>query len=443
MPKFPKGSQEAKDYMASIRAKRGTKPKCPCGKSKRKCCCMSGGAIDMPIPPPLPPPPPPSINRVQGFNLDRSVIADPRVRRIMEITQMLFSGISAGGQVLSQQQTETLVAERAELERQVSQANQPAPAQQGQGVSQSRQIVPEIPRPPVPPPHTKRDYMISKWIEIMNNWSDDELKDDVKDSYNKMLAKDIIKARRERAVSGKGQGRSRVQPLMNMTDDDKRLFKYYYKIVNPNATDDSIDKIIEKGMTQKQFMAMLNKGARTEQDNNPFTRTASRVGDFVSTQTSNLGDILDRSGRGIGSSKGKVAPYIPSNTIQNVEVMEYDDRVGSTERIPSAVAVTDDAPMASSMLMSDIQIEKKIKELQKRLNVAIDGRRMTENRIRRTRFMEDGGFSSYGEQELLDEIDTEIYHLTSRIEDLINQLSPSPITAVVTGMGMKKKKQKN
>jgi len=122
MPKFPKGSQEAKDYMASIRAKRGTKPKCPCGKSKKKCSCMSGGAIDMPPQPPVHNPPPtlpPTIQRVTGFNLDRNLILDPRIRRIIEITEHLMAGRDASmpvGQRYSQQQVETLIAERAALE---------------------------------------------------------------------------------------------------------------------------------------------------------------------------------------------------------------------------------------------------------------------------------------------------------------------------------------
>ena len=67
MPKFKKGSQEAKDYMASLRTKRGkSKGSCPCGKSKKKCSCSGGsvaGGSANPNTPPLPPPtrPPPII----------------------------------------------------------------------------------------------------------------------------------------------------------------------------------------------------------------------------------------------------------------------------------------------------------------------------------------------------------------------------------------------
>jgi hypothetical protein len=139
--RFEKGSQEAKDYMASIRAKRGTKPKCPCGKSKRKCSCMSGGAIDTPAPAPAPPPSPPSppvVRRVTGLNLDRSLFNDPRISRIVEITEHILARRDASmpvGQFYSQQQLETLQAERARLELELNPPNQPA----GQGLKKKKQ----------------------------------------------------------------------------------------------------------------------------------------------------------------------------------------------------------------------------------------------------------------------------------------------------------------
>jgi hypothetical protein len=59
MPKFEKGSQEAKDYMASIRSKRGGSPtKCSCGKSKKKCSCADGSVAGGSANPNAPPPPP-------------------------------------------------------------------------------------------------------------------------------------------------------------------------------------------------------------------------------------------------------------------------------------------------------------------------------------------------------------------------------------------------
>ena len=134
MPKFEKGSQEAKDYMASIRAKRGGSPtKTPSG--------VKGGRIARsPIPPPPPPPPrrpptppsPPPIRRVPTLNL--AVVNDDRVRRINEITEWLLAGRNASmpiGQFYSQQQMETLRAEREELERQLQQERE---ATQGQGI---------------------------------------------------------------------------------------------------------------------------------------------------------------------------------------------------------------------------------------------------------------------------------------------------------------------
>lgn len=42
MPKFAKGSQEAKDYMASIRKKKGSSKACGCCG---KCKCVSGGML--------------------------------------------------------------------------------------------------------------------------------------------------------------------------------------------------------------------------------------------------------------------------------------------------------------------------------------------------------------------------------------------------------------
>ena len=61
MPKFKKGSQEAKDYMASLRTKRGkSKGSCPCGKSKKKCSCSGGSIAGCSANPNTPPPPPPT-----------------------------------------------------------------------------------------------------------------------------------------------------------------------------------------------------------------------------------------------------------------------------------------------------------------------------------------------------------------------------------------------
>jgi len=78
MPRFPKGSQEAKDYMASIREKRGGS------------CC--GGSVvsgnpsgpSGPPPPPPPPPPRPSLTPI-------NTTTDPDQRLINDIEEILMS----------------------------------------------------------------------------------------------------------------------------------------------------------------------------------------------------------------------------------------------------------------------------------------------------------------------------------------------------------------
>jgi hypothetical protein len=244
MPRFPKGSQEAKDYMASIRAKRGSgvsgskeegsekKPliprpsklkdtdevreqlnknryvianqvekalkkgeitkedrdylltllgmpyrsgkddvneiadnqsevfmglmeltakkgsgmgSCSC-KGKGKCSCMSGGALDTPAPAPAPPPSPPSppvVRRVTGLSLNSNLFNNPRISRIVEITEHLLAGRDASmpvGQFYSQQQVETLQAERARLELELNQLNQPNQPNQPEGQGLKKKI---------------------------------------------------------------------------------------------------------------------------------------------------------------------------------------------------------------------------------------------------------------------------------------------------------------
>ena len=99
MPKFEKGSQEAKDYMASMRAKRGT---------KAKGGALSNPSVALPDPPRISRPP----VRIRP-NLTINTNIDPRITRIVEINELL--------QVmeLTQEQIQALRTERNDLEDQL------------------------------------------------------------------------------------------------------------------------------------------------------------------------------------------------------------------------------------------------------------------------------------------------------------------------------------
>jgi hypothetical protein len=136
--------------------------------------------------------------------------------------------------------------------------------------------------------------------------------------------------------------------------------------------------------------------------------------------------------------KDRVAPFVPSNTIQDVEVMEYDDRVGSTERLPSAVAVGDVAPpLASSVPLNEVPIRNQIKDLQKRLKETTRVKKLTETRMSNTLRFGGESASYYQDGELLERINDDIESLTSLIEELEYTLRLQPTTAsVVSGDGI-------
>jgi hypothetical protein len=241
----------------------------------------------------------------------------------------------------------------------------------------------------------------------------------------------------------KGTGARSVKPLMNITDDEKGIFKYYYKILYPKATDDTIDKIIEKGMTRKQFMNNMERGARRERDSNALTRTASRLGEYASNQAFQLENKLTSRGTGIGSSKAKkgkgvssskIAP-LPSAMIQGMAepVNEVIGRIGAPYDEPVAMAVGE-TPTASSAFVSPKR-EKKIRAEIKKKRKKITGLR---NEINRNQMLFGYGLI----QAWVDETEGLIQRLAYEIDLLNDELTGrETLMADVEGRGMKKKKK--
>jgi len=187
MPRFPKGSKEAKDYMASVRGKRGG-----------SCCGGSviSGNPSGPSGPPPPPPPPPSRPSLTPIN----TTTDPDQRLINDIEEILMSSS------LPQARREQLMADLKRLKDRVS-----GNPQSGSGIipifkKPKGKVAPEKTYPDASTytdPSTDPDFLalIAESERVMK-----EMKDKVE-----MLKKYEEKKSK---MSGKGQGRSdKIVPM--------------------------------------------------------------------------------------------------------------------------------------------------------------------------------------------------------------------------------------
>lgn len=99
MPKFAKGSQEAKDYMASIRKKKGSSKACGCCG---KCKCVSGGMI-------------PSENSAFVPYREKKVMPVVMPARDLDTTDKVLDGVREALRKRIAQQTPLAKASRAKL----------------------------------------------------------------------------------------------------------------------------------------------------------------------------------------------------------------------------------------------------------------------------------------------------------------------------------------
>jgi hypothetical protein len=376
MPRFPKGSQEAKDYMASIRAKKGSGMGSCSGGS-----VVSGNTGASAPPPPPPPPPRPSLPPPidTSFSINQSLIN--------AIEEILMSSS------LPEERRLVLVAELRKLKDRVNDAGvakastaKPSGAgMKGKGSGASMSLQTQLTRL-----MRERDVIVG----VMTS----------------------LQARMDNVMTAPGGGSfdERVRSLGAVSREMNTLVQRLSRVnTEINAIEDVLFPEDDGGDTESE---------------------SSMEGSGV------LSSILSL----LRGKKDRVAPFVPSNTIQDVEVREYDDRVGSTERIPSAVAVGDVAPpFASSATMNEVPIRNQIKDLQKRLKETTRVKKLTETRMKNTLRFSGKSASYYQDEDLLGRINEDIEDLTSLIEELVGELNLDPNTAfVISGRGMKKK-QKN
>jgi len=410
--KFAKGSQEAKDFMASIRAKRGTKPKCPCGKSKKKCSCVSGGAIEIPAPRPPPPAPPssldvsadegdmplppPTIRRIPNINMS------PLIERAHQITNLLTSQPPP-----SNNQREALIAERARLELQINQMLQqpqgpPPPAGQGikgtGGKSSKAKVVPVLPEQTA----AEGDYRIGP----------------------------IEDARLPQAVS--------VAPapiaqsyLANQEPIINRLSQIRTQILRISEDIDDIQA--------REFTFTFSRGDRRQ------IQVLSGILETLYREQSQLMELLSPENRmdgslgirGTGGRSSKISPAVGEQT-----AIEGDYRIGPLEDagLPQAMSVAP-APLAQSYPADEEPLRNRL------IGVRMTINRMNDNLINARRTARHNAQFNYTNEmsahdiRHIQNIENTIRRLYAEQDELLELITPETIET--EGSGLKKKKQKN
>ena len=495
MPKFPKGSQEAKDYMASIRAKRGKGvKKCSC-EGKGDCSCCSGGSLVASAPPPPPPPPPgpprpPPIDT--SFSINQSLID--------AIEEVLRSSS------LPQERREQLMAELKRLKDKVndagvakqSKAKPSGAGMKGKG-GKSSKVEQETPK-----------LTTSEFIRqnMEKNKKEAEIKRMEKEIKKQRKKIDEIQLEKNRDIAKAIVGKISPEDISSIKAKTKEMEDMFPSPLPPPESKAVIKKAQSKDAMSnftdllKAKKAMSGKGAgasmslqtqltRKMRERDVIVRvmaslqarmddvmTAPEGGSFdermrslgavsremlslvqrlsaVNTEINAIEDVLypeddggdTESESSMEGTGGGAQSKLATPAIEELEAMVGDDMIGSIESVARATPVAS-APEAMSYSVSEIPIRQQIKDLQKELRKVINTKKLTEQRISNTkRFPITEAFSARNlaiDEERLETLKEDIESLNSQIESLLSQITLDPNTAfIVSGSGMKKKKQKN
>jgi hypothetical protein len=491
MPRFPKGSQEAKDYMASIREKRGSgvsgskeedekKPliarpsqlkdtedvrqqlhsnRYSIGSEIQKALkekkiskadndyllavleesyisgdkdvnkiaknqndafmglmeliakkgngmgSCSGGSVvsgnpsgpSGPPPPPPPPPPRPSLTPISiPVNTDQSIIND--------IEEALMASN------LAQDERERLLAYLKRLKDRIS-----GNPQSGSG------IIPVFKKP-------KEKVMVAKqpsqadldYIRVLNELA--EFDKGVKEAQERKA-----KIEKQGGISKAvvAQMMSKITPEM-LVEQQRRL----------SAREGLLDP--EGKTKRKRAKEQAEEKRRLEEKR----KADKEVNDALSAKGAR--DVMEslmaaRRGAGMcGKGQGRSDKIVPMNTF--VEPIAYDDRVGSTERIPSASAVASvaSAAEATSYPVSQDARRRRLKDLEKEFKQRLDAKKNTEDRMannERFSMGEDSARTLLLEEERLERINEDIENLTEQINELLAELDPGAVVASLVRRG--------
>jgi hypothetical protein len=179
--------------------------------------------------------------------------------------------------------------------------------------------------------------------------------------------------------------------------------------VSPDTIDYSADPT-----TDPEFLALMAESERVMNEMKKIIEKGKKKGKM----------------KGGGGGASKEMPIVPA--LEQAITMDYDDRIGSTERIARATPIAS-APEATAYPVNQDAMRKRLKELQKELKERQNAKKNTEERMANNDFFAFGDTARTRliEEVRLERINEDILNLTELINTIMIELEPSVVASIV------------